>query len=486
MARITPLTERCSLILPDPLAERLLAHLFPGDGDEHGAVLVAGLARGPRGIRLLGRELFLARDGKEYVRGERGYRMLTGAFVTEKILYCRDEGLCYLAIHNHGGTDAVGFSPDDLASHERGYPALLKIARGQPVGALVFARNAVAGDVWFSTSHRMPVAETRIMGPSIRRLYAAPPHRPRDRDATYDRQARFFGDAGQDLLARTTVGIIGAGGAGSLLVEYLARLGVGHLIVADPDRIKVVNLPRNVGATRWDARGWLTGEKRPPWLRRLGERVAATKVAAARRVAHQANPRVVIEPIFGDITHPDVAAHFTDCDYLFLAADTNQARLVFNAIVHQYLIPGFQVGAKVPADRATGVVKDVFSVCRPVLPSSGCLWCNGLILSDGLQRETATATEQAAQWYVEDPEVVAPSVITLNATVAAQAANDFLFALTGLTRPDTSLDYMYFLPRRREVRFDIPRRDPACGECGVMPYSRFARGYTVSLPTRES
>lgn len=483
MARHPSVTESCSLVLPSPLAERLFAHLFPGDGDEHGAVLVAGLTRSPRGTRLLARELFLARDGKEYVRGERGYRMLTGAFVTEKILHCRDEGLCYLAVHNHGGADAVGFSPDDLASHDRGYPALLKIARGQPVGALVFARNAVAGDIWFSTSRRIPVGETRIIGSSIRRLYPAPPPLPRGRDATYDRQARLFGDAGQDLLARTKVGIIGAGGAGSLLVEYLAHLGVGHLVVADPDRIKIVNLPRNVGATRWDARTWMTDERCPLWLRQLGERIATAKVAVARRVARQANRRVTIEPILGDITHENVAARFIDCGYLFLAADTNQARLVFNAIVHQYLIPGFQVGAKVPVDKATGVVKEVFTVCRPILPSSGCLWCNGLISSEGLQREAATAGEQAAQRYVEDPEVVAPSVITLNATAASQAANDFLFALTGLAHPDTPPDYMYFSPRRRGIRFDTPRKDPACGECGIMSHSRFARGDGASLPT---
>jgi hypothetical protein len=191
----------------------------------------------------------------------------------------------------------------------------------------------------------------------------------------------------------------------------------------------------------------------------------------------------LIDPIFGDITHDDVAAKFIDCDYLFLAADTNQARLVFNAIVHQYLIPGFQVGAKVPVDKATGVVKEVFTVCRPILPSSGCLWCNGLISSEGLQREAATAKEQGAQRYVEDPEVVAPSVITLNATAASQAANDFLFAHTGLAHPDTSLDYMYFSPRRRVVRFDTPRKDPACGECGIMSHSRFARGVGASLPT---
>jgi len=111
-----------------------------------------------------------------------------------------------------------------------------------------------------------------------------------------------------------------------------------------------------------------------------------------------------------------VARRFADCDYLFLAADTNQARLVWNALVHQYLIPGHQVGVKVPVDPETGEVGEVFAVSRSVTPSSGCLWCNGLISSEGLQREAATASERRAQRYVDEPKVVAPSVITLNAT----------------------------------------------------------------------
>ena len=61
---------------------------------------------------------------------------------------------------------------------------------------------------------------------------------------------------------------------------------------------------------------------------------------------------------------------------------------------------------------------------RPVNPSSGCLWCNGLITREGLQREATTPSERQQQRYVDEPTVVAPSVITLNATVASQATND--------------------------------------------------------------
>jgi hypothetical protein len=484
MARLTRVETPWSVVIPAPLASELFAHLFPGDGDEHGAVIAAGVARSPRGNRLLARELFLAKDGIDYVPGERGYRMLTAGFVTRHALHCRDEGLAYLAVHNHGGSDRVDFSPNDLASHERGYPALLDILRGQTVGALVFARHAVAGDIWLPTGSRARLTEARIIAPSLQRLFPSPPPRPKGRDHTYDRQARLFGDAGQDLLRKTKVGVIGAGGAGSLLVEYLGRLGVGWIVVADPERLDITNLLRVAGSRRRDARTWLTGETRPDWLRRLGTRIAAKKVTISKRVARDANFRGRCEVIFDDITIDAVARRFADCDYLFLAADTNQARLVWNALVHQYLIPGHQVGVKVPVDPETGEVGEVFAVSLPVTPSSGCLWCNGLISSEGLQREAATAAERKAQRYVDEPEVVAPSVITLNATVVSQAGNDFLLSITSLTNPKTSMDYVRFLPRDREVRFDEPRKDPWCTECGAVSGSRLARGDSAALPTR--
>ena len=62
-------------------------------------------------------------------QGTRGYRHLTGEFVTHLIRRARDEKLVYLAVHNHGGTDTVSFSRTDLQSHERGYPTLLGLTR---------------------------------------------------------------------------------------------------------------------------------------------------------------------------------------------------------------------------------------------------------------------------------------------------------------------------------------------------------------------
>ena len=93
-----------------------------------------------------------------------------------------------------------------MASHERGYPALLDIARGMPIGALVFARSAVAGELWFPGCVRAPLSHATIVG-HRRQLLFPMPERKAAAVGMYDRQSRLFGDAGQELLRQTRVGI---------------------------------------------------------------------------------------------------------------------------------------------------------------------------------------------------------------------------------------------------------------------------------------
>ena len=185
-----------------------------------------------------------------------------------------------------------------------------------------------------------------------------------------------------------------------------------------------------------------------------------------------------------DLSEPHVAGQLKDCDYIFLAADSMRARLVFNALVHQYLIPGVQVGAKVVSDKATGAVRDVYAVARLVTPESGCLWCNGLINPAKLQEESISDGERRAQAYVDDPTVVAPSVVSLNALAAAQAVNDFSFHITGLAAEDAPLDHVRFRPSRREVWWDQTRASADCTECGLSTGSRYARGDDCRLPVK--
>ena len=471
------------LILSEKLKCALFEHLFV-DGDEHGAILSAGVVNTSRGLRLLARELFVARDGTDYVPGRYGYRMLTPSFVAKHARQCRDDRLAYLAVHNHGGIDSVGFSSDDIASHERGYAALLDVLNGPPVGALVFAKRAVAADLWLRDGNRLALRECRIVGRSVDRFYTSPQTAPVYADSMYDRQTRLLTDVGQDLLHRTKVGVIGAGGVGSWLVANLVHLGVGHIVIADPDRIEDTNVPRVLGATRYDARTFLTD--RGGWLRRLGRRLAVRKVTIARRVAKRANPSVIVDCSANNIVDDATARRFRDCDHIFLAADTHQARCVFNALVHQFLIPGVQIGTKIQRDSATDELDDVFVNVRPVTPDFGCLWCANLVDPRRLQLEALSEEERTGYDYIKGER--AASVVTLNSVGVGLAVNDFLFAWTGLLpkHADRQRRHLRYWPREHKLanRILVDSR-PTCYDCGTTARSRLGRGSNWDLPTRS-
>ena len=472
-----------SVRISEEYASRLEAILFPGDSDEHGAVLAASVLATPTGTRLLVHKIFEARDGVDYVEGQRGYKMLTASFVARCALECGELGMAYIAVHCHGGRGSVRFSSTDLESHERGYGALLDIVNGPPVGALVFAEGAVAGDIWFPNGERHELDNLVIAGRPIRVIGDGRQTGTSARDERFDRQVRLLGDQGQHMLRQHKIGVIGAGGAGSLVAEYLARLGVGEIVVVDPDRIDPSNLSRVVGSKVKDVLPRLTSDRVLRTVRNFFESRRTLKVRIAKREARRSGLPTKVQGIAQSIARAEAAIALVDCDYVFLAADSMQARLVFNALVHQYLIPGVQMGVKARIDEVTGAVDELFAVVRPLVPGGGCLWCNGLILPARLQEEALAPGQLRRQKYVDDPDVHAPSVVSMNAIAASYAVNDYLLTTTGLLA-STGLKWSKVFPMSGSIRDsavnDLPRRDAGCSECSTI--GRLGRGPTAPLP----
>lgn len=396
----------------------------------------------------------LAQDGVDYVPGTHGYRALSADFVRDVALRSRAGGLAYIALHNHGGSTHVEFSPVDLASHERGYPAISRIT-GQIVGAVVCTPQAVAGDLWLPDGSRVQLSELVIPGPQLRRL------RPRPADvagvdATFDRQARLFGDVGQACFREMRVAVVGLGGVGSIVTEYLARLGIGALVLVDDDIVDETNLPRILAGQSHD----------------LGK----PKVHLGKRNARRANHAVNVTTLRAPVQDPRALKLLTQCDWIFLAADSHAARHWVNAIAETYLIPATQLGVRVPVHEHGGIGR-IHAVYRRMTPGEGCFWCNGLIRASELALEMAPGTERAAARYVDG--VPAASVITLNGITAAQATTDFMLAVTNLSTPDAGDHHLEWVRDRGTMRIR-PRRDPECGWCG----DRDEAGQRVSLEVR--
>lgn len=438
-------------------------HLFQPDGDEHAAFLYAGLAETDAGRRLLVRRVQPVAD-HEFIPSERGaYRQITPRAVARAALECDDLGLCLLWAHSHPlSRDHVDFSPDDLAAHRYGHPALIDMTHGRPVAGLVFGQAAVAGEVW--TPDRAParLESLRVIGHNLVTLRSAP--RPAGPSAErFARQILMFGRVGQQILRELSVGVVGVGGGGSLLVEMLAHLGVGRIVVIDYDIIDETNLSRIVGATSAD--------------------VGRLKIDVARDLVEHIDPTIDVDAIEGDIAYIDDARRLRDCDFAFLATDNILSRYAFNLVCHQYLVPGIQVGAKVTGD-ATGGIELIHVMERPVTLAGPCLDCAGAIPEDELAREQLSPEERRAQAYVDGAaaeEVEEPSVITLNSAATSLAATDFLLMATGLMPDPTTLDASAYYPQERELRGRLASQRPECRFCGDEERSVLGRGDLKAL-----
>lgn len=443
---------------------RLHAHLFPGDRDEHGAILLAGEYHTASGTTLAVRETHLL-EPHDFPPGTHGYRQFSAPALARLGNRAAQERLSLITVHSHPGAhERNSLSPDDLAAHERVFPHLLDITSASSVSGVALGSYSAAGEVWHVDGSRRELARVKVVGINTLTLRQRPTEDHADDLGRFDRQVLLFGAAGQARLRNLHVGVVGAGGGGSILIEQLAHLGVGQITAVDPDVVMRHNLSRIIGAGERDARG---GRK---------------KVHVARDHVRRIDPRIRFNAIDGDISESCVARLVLDCDYLLLATDTATARLVANAIAQVFLIPLIQIGAKVDL-RSDGTIEQIYTAVRPVFPRHGCLACSGLIDPILLQREAATPEQRAQQNYVGESEIIDPSVTTLNAAAAAGALNVLLMSVIG--EADASLaDHQITLTREGRTLLTSPRRDRECRWCGDDSNSRFARADADLLPCR--
>jgi hypothetical protein len=423
----------------------LAAHLHRGDVDEHAAFCYAGVTLRPGGGRLLVRRVVPVPDEEFPLSAGDGYRSITSRAVARAAIECDAEGLCLMWVHNHPeSTTSVGLSRQDRRTAARVHPVLADLTDRRPVAAVVLGTSSAAGEVWTPAGAEQ-VDHVRVIGSPIVELRPGPLPGAAS-DERFARQVLLFGEAGQRRLRELTVAIVGLGGGGSLIAQTLACLGVGAIILIDHDVIKRLNLSRIAGATPAD--------------------IGRLKVDAAARMVHSIDPGITIEAIDGDVTYTEDARVITAADAVFLATDTAFARHAVNLICHQYLIPFFQVGAKVSTSLDSGLVSQIHITDRPFLFTNGCMHCAGIIPLDQLQREQQDEETNRAQDYLgaAGRDIEDPSVITLNSIATSLATTDFLFTVTGLAQ-DPSPDALVVYPLERAMRSRPAPAVPGCLYC---------------------
>ncbi|MDB6090956.1 MAG: Thiamine biosynthesis protein ThiF [Gammaproteobacteria bacterium] len=120
----------------------------------------------------------------------------------------------------------------------------------------------------------------------------------------YSRQTILpeVGAAGQALLRDARVLVIGAGGLGSAVLQYLCAAGVGHLVIVDHDRVEESNLHRQP-------------------VYRMSE-VGLLKATAARKALLEANPEIRIDTVCERLTPANAGRLIAAADLVVDAADS--------------------------------------------------------------------------------------------------------------------------------------------------------------------
>ncbi len=143
-------------------------------------------------------------------------------------------------------------------------------------------------------------------------------------DAQLDRYARHIvlkeiGGTGQARLLAAKVLVIGAGGIGSPVLQYLAAAGVGHLTIVDDDRVSLSNLQRQV----------LFGT----------ENVGAFKVDIATVQLGRINPDVGVNAIRARIGPDNACDLMQGADIVVDGSDNFATRLTVADAAHALRIP---------------------------------------------------------------------------------------------------------------------------------------------------
>ena len=138
-------------------------------------------------------------------------------------------------------------------------------------------------------------------------------------------------------------------------------------------------------------------------------------------------------------------------------------------------------------DKATGAIGDIFVASRPVLPfaSGGCLGCNALISADKLQEEALLPDERRRKGYVDDPNVHAPSVITLNALACARRQTTSCMASSASSTTIMTSDTSSNSPASTAGVRGIVKALDTCLHCSPSKSSAYGRGDSFGPPLQD-
>ena len=405
----------------------LQGHLFPGDGLEAATILVCNHGTGRCSQRLLAVEqLHLAHD-----RSQRQKHRVTWPFgdhlPPERIAEIDRNGQSIVTIHSHPDGQAA-FSPLDDENDRRLFASVCNwFDDGRVNGsAIMLPDGRIVGRTVDAQGQFAAMAAVAVVGDEIR-LWKPQESDREMADAVQDKLAQTFGSGTVSLLRTMRVGVVGCSGTGSIMVELLARNGIGALALVDGDTVEHKNLNRIVNVSSNDA------QKRRP------------KVAALKDAVECMGTGCRVDCWQAQTDSAEVLAALVDCDVIFGCVDTAFGRYHLECLASAHLIPYFDVGVHLEAD-GQGGIQAADAVAHYVQPEGTSLLARGAYTMEQVAAENARRNDpahyrrQRAAGYLAAVGEEQPAVMSLNMQAACMAFNDFL-ARVHAYRFDSNRDF---------------------------------------------
>jgi hypothetical protein len=365
-------------------------------------------------------------------------------------------GCAFVFVHSHPDGH-----PDHSGQDDREEAGLFRTAyariHGDAVHAsLVFCGGEVSGArVWLPDGSFHQMERVRIVGRRLRLWFPKAADDPIPE--FFDRQVRAFGRDIQPLLGRLRIGVVGAGGTGSAVIEQLTRLGIGSLLIADGEQFEVSNVNRLYGSRVIDH--------------------SLPKVKIAERLVADIGLDTEVNLLPRPITFRSVLEEFRTCDAIFGCTDEEWGRSLLTRLAVYYAIPVLDMGVKI--DSKDGVIRSIHGRVTTLMPGTACLFCRGRITAEGVGFESLRATnperaaEQEKEGYIPELGEPAPAVVSFTTTVASSAVTEFLHRLTGFMGVErTSSEILHLIDSttiRRNTKISRP-------ECFCADQSSWCRG----------
>ena len=238
----------------------------------------------------------------------------------------------------------------------------------------------------------------------------------------FDRNIRFFGEAGQARLRDTQVAVIGVGGLGTHVVQQLALLGIGSLTVVDDQNLDESNLNRYVGACHTS--------------------VGRAKVDLAEELVRCIDPAIEVRKVPKALLTAEAFESVKTADYIFGCLDNEGGRLVLTEVCSAFDRPYIDVASDIdpgPPQTYGGQVCVAWN-------GDGCLVClDCLDLEEARQdlEDPAARADREATYGVSHDALNrrGPSVVSLNGVAASLAVTEFMVGVTGIRAPKRLLTY---------------------------------------------